>query len=81
MQLNREDTERNASDQCKAHNILLRQQHLLFDQQADALATAQRQDFTQFETASTQFAEEFGWQSSIPRCQPTPERRTPDAKC
>ena len=23
----------------------------------------------------------FGWQSSIPRCQPRPEQRTPDAKC
>ena len=42
MQLNREDPERNAPGLCKAYNMLLRQQHLIFDQQADALATAQR---------------------------------------
>ena len=58
MQLNREDSERNAPGLFKAYNMLLRQQHLIFDQQADARATAQRQDFMQFETASTQFAEE-----------------------
>ena len=58
MQLNREDPERNAPGLCKAYNMLLRQQNLIFDQQADALATAQRQDFMQFETPSTQFAEE-----------------------
>ena len=57
-QLNREDPERNAPGLCKAYNMLLRQQHLMFDQQAEVLATAQRQDFMQFETASTQFAEE-----------------------
>ena len=38
--------------------MLLRQQHLLFDQQAEALSTAQHHDFMQFETASTHFAEE-----------------------
>ena len=58
MQLNREDPERNAPGLYKAYNMLLRQQHLIFDQQADALATAQRQDFMQFETVSMQFAEE-----------------------
>ena len=58
MQDAREDPERNAPDLCKAYNMLLWQQHLLFDQQAEALSTAQRQDFMQFETASTQFAEE-----------------------
>ena len=45
MQLNREDPERNAPGLCKAYNMLLWQQHLIFDQQADALATAQRQNF------------------------------------
>ena len=58
MQLNCEDPERNAPGLCKAYNMLLQQQHLIFDQQAAALATAQRQDFMQFETASTQVAEE-----------------------
>ena len=58
MQLNREDPERNAPGLYKAYNMLLRQQHLIFDQQADALAMAQPHDFMQFETASTQFAEE-----------------------
>ena len=38
--------------------MLLRQQHLMFDQQADTLATAQRQDFMKFEMASTLFAED-----------------------
>ena len=66
MQDAREDPKLNAPGLCKAYNMLLRQQHLLFDQQAEALSTAQRQDFMQFETASTQFAERFGWQSSIP---------------
>ena len=58
MRLNREDSERKAPGLCKAYNMLLRQQHLIFDQQADPLATAQRQDFMQFVTASTRFAEE-----------------------
>ena len=58
MQLHHEDPQRNTPGLCKAYNILLRQQHLLFNQQVDALATAQRQDFMQFETASTQLAEE-----------------------
>ena len=57
MQLNREDPKRNAPGLCKAYNMFLRQQHLMFDQQAEVLATAQRQDFMQFEMASTQFAE------------------------
>ena len=55
MQLKHEDPARNAPGLCKAYNMLLRQQHLMFDQQADALATAQCQDFMQFETASTPF--------------------------
>ena len=59
IQLNREDPERNVPGLCNAYNMLLRQQHHMFDPQAEALATAQRQDFMQFETASTQFAEEF----------------------
>ena len=58
MQDAREDPERTVPGLCKADNMLLRQQHLLFDQQAEALSTAQRQDFMQFETASIQFAEE-----------------------
>ena len=58
MQDNREDPERNAPGLCKAYNMLLRQQHLMFDQQANVLVKAQCQDFMQFETASTQFAEE-----------------------
>ena len=52
MQLAHEDPVHTAPGLCKAYIMLLRQQHLLFDQQADALATAQRQDFMQFETAS-----------------------------
>ena len=31
MQLNREDPERNAPGLCKAYNMLLQQQHLIFD--------------------------------------------------
>ena len=31
MQLNREDPERNAPGLCKSNNMLLRQQHLMFD--------------------------------------------------
>ena len=60
MQLNREDPERNAPGLCKTYNMFLRQQHLqvILDQQAAAQATAQRQDFMQFEAASSQFAEE-----------------------
>ena len=45
MQDAHEDPERNAPGLCKAYNMLLRQQHLLFDQQAEVLSTAQRQDF------------------------------------
>ena len=41
MQDAREDPERNAPGLCKAYNILLRQQPRLFDQQAEALSTAQ----------------------------------------
>ena len=40
MQLTNEDPARTAPGLCKVYNMLLRQQHLLFDQQADALATA-----------------------------------------
>ena len=58
MQLHREDPERNTPGLCKAFNMLLRQQHLMFDQLAEALSTAQRHDFMQCVTASTQFAEE-----------------------
>ena len=32
MQFNREDPERNAPGLCKAYNMLLRQQHLIFNQ-------------------------------------------------
>ena len=77
MQLNREDPERNAPGLCKAYNMLLRQQRLIFDQQADALATAQRQDFMQFETASTQFAEEV--RLAIKYSEMSAEARTQDA--
>ena len=57
MQLAHEDPACTVPGLCKAYNMLLWQQHCLFDQPADALATAQYQDFMQFETASTQFAE------------------------
>ena len=57
--------------------MLLRQQHLNFDQQADALATAQRQDFMRFETASTQFAEEV--RLAIKYSEMSAEARTHDA--
>ena len=77
MQLNREDPERNAPGLCKAYNMLLWQQHLIFDQQADALATAQRQDFMQFEPASTQFAEEV--RLAIKYSEMSAEARTQDA--
>ena len=58
MQEAHEDPERNAPGLCKAYNMFLQQQHLLFDQQTEALSTTQRQDFMQFETASRQFADE-----------------------
>ena len=77
MQDAREDPERNAPGLCKAYNMLLRQQHLLFDQQAEALSTAQRQDFMQFETASTQFAEAV-WMA-IKYSEMTAEARAQDA--
>ena len=77
MQLKREDPERNTPGLCKAYNMLLRQQHLIFDQQADALATAQRQDFMHFETASTQFAEEV--RLAIKYSEMSAEARTQDA--
>ena len=56
--------------------MLHRQQHLIFDQQADALATAQRQDFMQLETASTQFAEEV--RLAIKYSEMSAEARTQD---
>ena len=59
MQDVREDPKHNAPGLCKTYNILLWQEQLLFDQQAEALSTAQRHDFMQFEMASTQFAEEI----------------------
>ena len=77
MQDAREDPERNAPGLCKAYNMLLRQQHLLFDQQAKALSTAQRQDFMEFETASTQFAEEV--RLAIKYSDMTAEARGEDA--
>ena len=77
MQDAREDPERNAPGQCKAYNMLLRQQHLFFDQQAEALSTAQRQDFMQFETLSTQFAEEV--RLVIKYSEMTAEARAQDA--
>ena len=49
----------------------------MFDQQADALATAQRQDFMQFETASTQFAEEV--RLAIKFSEMSAKARTQDA--
>ena len=77
MQDAREDPERNAPGLCKAYNMLLRQQHLLFDQQAQALSTAQRQDFMQFKMASTQFTEEV--QLTIKYSEMTAEARVQDA--
>ena len=79
MQLNRENPVRNAPGLCKAYNMLVRQQHLIFYQQADALATAQRQDFVQFETVSTQFAEEV--QLAIKYSKMSAEARTQDTGC
>ena len=73
----REDPERNAPGLCKAYNMLLQQQHLLFDQQAEVLSTAQCQDFMQFETASIQFAEEV--QLAIKYSEMTAEARVQDA--
>ena len=73
----REDPERNAPGLCKAYNMLLRQQHLLFDQQAEVLSIAQRQDFMQFETASTHFAEEV--QLAIKYSVMTAKARAQDA--
>ena len=77
MQLDREHPERNAPGLWKAYNMLLRLQHLIFDQQADALAMAQRQDFMQFETASTNFAEEV--RLAIKYSETSAEARTRDA--
>ena len=77
MQDDSEDPERNAPGLCKAYNMLLRQQHLLFEQQAEALSTAQRRDFMQFETASTQFAEEV--RLAIKYSEMTGEARVQDA--
>ena len=77
MQDAREHPEHNAPGLCKAYNMLLRQQHLLFNQQAEALSTAQRQDFVQFETASTQFAKEV--RLSIKYPQMTAEATVQDA--
>ena len=57
--------------------MLFRQQHLIFDQQADVLATAQGQDFMKFETASTQFAEEF--RLAIKYSEMSAEARTQEA--
>ena len=58
--------------------MLFRQQHLIFDRQADALATAQHQDFMQFETASTQFAEEV--RLAIKYSEMSAKARTQDAR-
>ena len=77
MQDAREYPERNATGLCKAYNMLLRQQHLLFDQQAEALSTAQHQDCMQFDTASTQFAKEI--RLAIKYCEMTAEYRAQDA--
>ena len=57
--------------------MLLRQQHLLFDQQAEVLSTVQRQDFLQFETVSSKFAEEV-W-LAIKYSEMTTEARAQDA--
>ena len=77
MQDAREDPERNAPGLCKAYNMLLTQQHLMFDQQAEGLSTAHCQDFMQFETASTQFAEEV--RLAIKYSEMTAEARAQDA--
>ena len=58
MQLVHEDPACTAPSLYKAYNILLLQQYLIVDQQADAQATAQHQDVMQFEMAFTQFTEE-----------------------
>ena len=79
MQLAHDDPVRTAPGLCKAYNMLLRQQYLMFDQQADALAIAQCQDFMQFETASTQFAEEV--RLSIKYFEMSAMARAQDAGC
>ena len=76
MQDAREDPDGNAPGLCKAYNMLLRQQHLLFNQQAEALSIAQRQDFRQFQTASTQFVEEL--RLAIKYSEMTAEARVQD---
>ena len=78
MQLNCEDPERNAPGLCKAYNMLLQQQHLIFDQQVDALETAQCQDFMWLETTSTQFAEEV--RLAIKYSEMSAEARAQDAR-
>ena len=77
MQDAREDPERNTPGLCKACNMLLRQQHRLFDQKAETLSTAQRQDSMQFQTTSTQFAEEVRLASKY--SEMTAEVRAQDA--
>ena len=77
MQDAREDPERNAPGLYKAYNLLIRQQILLFDQQAEVLSTAQWQDFMQFEMASTQFVEEVRLEMKY--SEMTAEARAQDA--
>ena len=72
-----EDPKRNAPGLCKAYNMLLQEQYLLFDQQAEALLTAKHQNFMQFATASTQFAEEV--RLAIKYSEMTAEARAQDA--
>ena len=62
---------------CIAYNMLLRQQHLMFDQQAEVLAIAQRRDYMQFEMASTQFTEEV--RPAIKYSEMSAQARTHDA--
>ena len=77
MQDAREDPERNAPGLFKAYNMLLWPLHHLFNQQAEVLSAAQRQDFMQFQTASTQFTEEVWLVIKSPEM--TAEARAQDA--
>ena len=51
----------------------------MFDQQADALAIAQCQDFMQFETTSTQFADDV--RLAIKHSEMSAKARAQDAGC
>ena len=70
MQLNQEDPDRNAPGLCKAYNMLLRQQYLIFEQQ---LRSWRQPNIKTSSLCSSRrhppsLQKRFGWQSSTPRC-------------